>query len=175
MARLFTHKIVSPQYIPHTLLTVTILYFAKKCEPVFGSYADVHEYTKPLHGNNTSTTPSICIRPTINFQGNHKFPNLNMGSSIYRKQYNEIPLPPQIIRLVEAVGRCNCQSRHTSFSTTMMTLLETIFGLDTMIVTTVTTGVLKEWTPRYQKLCRSGITRQFKAQNGFDILENCFC
>ena len=46
----------------------------------------------------------ICLGPTGNRQGTHKFPDLDTERVIKRKQFTEYPMPDSIRKRVEAIG-----------------------------------------------------------------------
>jgi hypothetical protein len=64
----------------------------------FGAFGEA--YDEPERTNNMDKRTRSCINlgPTGNFQGTHKFLNLDTGEVIKRQHFTELPMPDSMIR-----------------------------------------------------------------------------
>ena len=90
---------------PETLMTGTMIDFAKHCKIECGAYAKSHKNTFPWNSLQPWTEPAICIRPTGNFQGSYWFLNLRIGRHIKRRKFIPLPVPALAIDSVYELAK----------------------------------------------------------------------
>jgi hypothetical protein len=94
----------------------TTLDFAKNCKIPFGAYVETHEENKPTNTMVERTCGAICLGPSANFQGSHKFLCLCTGRKIIRKQFREVPMPASVMKCAEAIALGDKRSGNMEFT-----------------------------------------------------------
>jgi hypothetical protein len=61
----------------------------------------------------TRTTGAIALRPTGNTQGGYMFYSLTTGRCLSRNQWTMLPMPPDVIDLVNKLSRRDLDTRET--------------------------------------------------------------
>jgi hypothetical protein len=59
---------------------------------------------------------AICLGPTGNFQGTHKFLDLESGQVVKRKRFDEFPMPDSVIRKLERWGQRDQHNGRLTFA-----------------------------------------------------------
>ena len=70
----------------------------------FGSYCLAYDEPDITNNQDLRGRDTICLGPTGNRQGTHKFFCLESKRVIKRKQFDEYPMPDSILKRVEAIG-----------------------------------------------------------------------
>ena len=79
--------------------------FQKQFRMPFGTYVQTHEETSPLNYVQPRTIGSIFLGPSNNYQGWYHFMNLNSGRQIHRRTWTALPVPVEVIKIVDSLGR----------------------------------------------------------------------
>ena len=98
---------VSDHLSPRNLMTGTQLDYQKHCQLPFGAYVQAHEEPSPSNGMQARTVGAICLGPTGNAQGSYKFLNLRTGKLIKRRKWTELPMPDEVIKRVNQLGKAD--------------------------------------------------------------------
>jgi hypothetical protein len=94
---------VLTDHSPRYLLLGRDLTYDKHVRLPFGSYVQTHEeHTNDMRHR---TLGAICLGPSGNAQGGHFFFNLTSGSRILRHRWTALPMPDDVIRRVNQIGR----------------------------------------------------------------------
>ena len=88
-----------------TLMTGIRLDYKKHCQLTFGSYVQVHEEPTPTNSPEARTIRSITLGPTGNLQGGYKCLNLQTGKKITRRNWTHLPMPIEVIKRVNQLGK----------------------------------------------------------------------
>ena len=88
---------------PRCLLTGLRLDYHRHCSLAFGEYVHTHEE----HDNTMTgrTVGAIALGPTGNEQGSHFFMSLGTGRLLNRARWNTLPMPAEVIKQVNRMGR----------------------------------------------------------------------
>ena len=78
--------------------------FAVHCRILVGPYCEVHEEPIPSNTSESRKTGSIASGPNGNLQGGYFFLSLKTGKKFNRRNWNEHPVTPEVIKLVEEMG-----------------------------------------------------------------------
>ena len=89
---------------PMELLTGRTLDFNRHCKLAPGTYCLVHEENTPTNTMEERATGAIAIGPTANMQGSYRFLSLRTGQIITRRSWNEMPVTPEAIAIVEEMA-----------------------------------------------------------------------
>ena len=90
--------------------------YEKQFKYEFGQYGQGHN-----DDTNTKNTPAphtidcIYLRPLANKQGGHELLDLATGAVITRNQFTEIPVTPEIIKVVEDLGKADGMEEEINF------------------------------------------------------------
>jgi len=106
---------VSSTISPRSLMTGVPLDYKKHCQLHFGSYAQTHEEPDPTNTPNTRTVGAICLGPTGNLQGSHKFFSLQSRKLITCHTWTALPMPQEVIDRVNAIGLSQDQPKLLTF------------------------------------------------------------
>jgi len=106
---------VSPTISTRSLISEVPLDFKKHCQLVFGSYAQTHEEPDLTNSLNTRTVGAICLGPTGNLQGSYKFFSLCSGKLITCHAWTALPMPQEVIDIVNAIGISQDQAKLLTF------------------------------------------------------------
>ncbi len=83
---------VLDRFSPCEIILCHKLDYKHNCHASFGAYCKAHEDNAPkTNSMKTRGTPSICLGPTGNIQGNYNFPSLVSGLVIERRWFDELP------------------------------------------------------------------------------------
>ena len=92
-------------YSPRMLLLGEMADFDKICKVPFGAYCEVFDNTQPSNTDTPRTSPAIALCPENNLQESYYFLNLNTWKIVSRRQWKELPLTEEIIKMVNDKGR----------------------------------------------------------------------
>ena len=95
---------VSETLNPRSLLRGRHVDFAVHCRISFGAYSEVHEEPSPSNTSESRTTGYIALDPNGNLQGGYFFLSLKPGNKLNRRNWTELPVTPEVIKLVEEMG-----------------------------------------------------------------------
>ena len=113
---------VSDTLSPMELLTGRSLDFHKHCKLAPGSYCLVHEEHLPRNSMRERATGAIAIGPTSTLQGAYRFLFLKSGHIITRREWTNMPVPPEAIEKLENMaGDGDMEITFTYHSTTYST------------------------------------------------------
>ena len=90
---------------PRTLITGIKLDYKKHCQLPFGYYVQVHEEPTPTNSPEAQTIGAITLRPTGNLQGGYTILNLQTGKKIIRRNWTHLPMPIEVIKRVNQLGK----------------------------------------------------------------------
>jgi Reverse transcriptase (RNA-dependent DNA polymerase) len=99
---------VSNTMSPRQIMTGTQLDYKHHCRIEYGAYAQMHE----PHSNNmeSRTAGGIALRPSGNAQGGMYFMNLSTGKVVSRLHWTELPIPDDVIKRVNEIGKSTGES-----------------------------------------------------------------
>ena len=95
---------ISSVYSPRELVLRWSMNYKKHCRVLPGEYCEVHDEPEPTNSMISRTHECIALGPTGNLQGSVKFFCLNTGRVLKRRNFTVIPMPPKIIKRVNAIG-----------------------------------------------------------------------
>ncbi len=93
---------VSPREI---IIGTQKLDFNNVCRIPFGAYAQVHNDLAVTSTMDPRTTGAICLGPSGNIQGGHKFLSLQTGNVMVRRKWTELPVPADVINRIEDLAQ----------------------------------------------------------------------
>ena len=96
---------VSDKVAPGEFLDGRTLDYKKHCKEGFGSYVQTHEENFPRNSMQSRTLGAITLGPDISARGGYYFMNLNTGKKIHRRTWTPVPMPNEVIKRVEELGR----------------------------------------------------------------------
>ena len=79
--------------------------YKKHCQLIFGSYVQVHKEPTPTNSPAARTIGAITLGPTGNLKGGYKFLNLQTGKKITRRNWTHLPMPIEVIKRVNQLGK----------------------------------------------------------------------
>jgi hypothetical protein len=79
--------------------------FKNVCRIPFGAYAQVHNDLAITNTMDPRTTGAICLGPSGNIQGGHKFLSLQTGNVMVRRKWTELPVPADVINRLEDIAQ----------------------------------------------------------------------
>ena len=85
------------------------------CKLQFGSCVQAHQEPDPTNAQAARAVGAICLGPTGNVQGSHKFLNLRTGKRITRRSWTELPMPQEAIEQVNQLGAADRQPELLTF------------------------------------------------------------
>ena len=106
---------VSKNVSPRGIMTGTQFDYTKHCKIPFGSYVQAHEEPDKTNTQGARTVGAICLGPTGNLQGSYKFLNLRSGRLITRRNWTSLPMPDEVIKRVDQLGRNEGQPELLTF------------------------------------------------------------
>ena len=106
---------VSPNISPRGIMIGTQFDYAKHCKLPFGSYVQAHEEPSTTNTQGARTVGAICLGPTGNLQGSYKFLNLRSGRLITRRSWTNLPMPDEVIKRVDQLGKSEGQPELLTF------------------------------------------------------------
>ena len=113
---------VSDTLSPMELLTGRSLDSNKHCKLAPGSYCLVHEEHLPRNSMRERATGAIAIGPTSTLRGAYRFLSLKSGQTITRREWTNMPVPPEAIEKLENMaGDGDMDISFTYHSTTYST------------------------------------------------------
>ena len=86
------------------------LHCSKHCKLPFGSYVQAYEDPTLSNTQAACTVGAICLGPTGNVQGSHKFLSLVTGRCITPLKWTPLPMPQEVIHCINKLGKANKQS-----------------------------------------------------------------
>ena len=94
---------ISPYFSPRMLLSREVLDYKRHCLIPFGSYVQAHDNPSPseLNTNVQRTIDCLYLRPVRN---GHELYNISTQCVITRPHVTELPIPPTVIKAVEAIA-----------------------------------------------------------------------
>jgi hypothetical protein len=104
---------ISTEFSPREIVLRRALDVSLHAQWPFGAYGEAYDDPTPNHTNTMQERTKSCINlgPTGNFQGTHKFLNLETGEVIKRMRFTEIPMPDSAIARVEYWAKRDKQER----------------------------------------------------------------
>jgi hypothetical protein len=122
-AVMFINAYADPQGIstdlsPREIILRWNLSTDRHCRAQFGSYCVAFDEPDSTVTNTMQerAIQAICLGPTGNFQGTHKFLDLSSGQVVKRKRFDELPMPDSVIRKLERWGRRDKQNGRLTFA-----------------------------------------------------------
>ena len=108
---------ISTEHSPRYLMTGKKVDRKLHARLEFGEYVQMHEE----HSNdmNARTTGGICLGPTGSSNGSHKFMSLMSGKSITRTRWTPLPLPSEVIKRVNSMGKAQKMPHTLTFGDRM--------------------------------------------------------
>ncbi len=105
---------LSQEWLPRELVLRWQLDANKHAVALFGAYCQVYAEPEDRKMNTMAerTIYVINLGLTGNFQGTHKFPNLNTGQVIKQRSFLELPMPDKVIKQVKKLADKDKQSRN---------------------------------------------------------------
>jgi hypothetical protein len=79
--------------------------FKNVCRIPFGAYAQVHNDLAMTNTMDPRTTGAICLGPSGNIQGGHKFLSLQTGNIMVRRKWTELPVPADVINRLKDLAQ----------------------------------------------------------------------
>ena len=95
---------ISDTLSPKTTMSGKTLDHKKHLAVAIGQCCQVHEEEHPRDSQLPRTRGAICLGPSGNLQGGHKFMALNAGKRIARRSWDIIPMPDAVTARVNALG-----------------------------------------------------------------------
>jgi hypothetical protein len=90
---------------PRMIMAGKPLNFKKDLALEFGAYCQVQSHHTPRNSMKARTVGGICIGPIGNEQGGYKFMSLESGSKFTGFKWTELPIPPEVIKWVNYLGK----------------------------------------------------------------------
>ena len=105
---------ISSEHSPRYIMTGRLLDTKLHARLQFGEYVQTHEE----HSNNMDarTTGGICLGPTGSSNGSHKFMGLASGKSVTRTRWTALPMPSEVIKCVNFMGKTQGMPRTLTFA-----------------------------------------------------------
>ena len=105
---------ISSQHSPRYIMTGRSIDSKLHARLQFGEYVQMHEE----HSNdmNARTTGGICMGPTGSSNGSHKFMSLASGKSVTRTRWSAMPMPSEVIKRVNFIGKTQGMPRTLTFA-----------------------------------------------------------
>ena len=88
-----------------------VIDFNKHCRASFGSYVQTHEENYPKNSMQSRTLGAITLGPDSSARGGYYFMNLNTGKRIHRRNWTDLPMPDEVIKRVEQLGKKDNQPK----------------------------------------------------------------
>jgi hypothetical protein len=110
---------VSKVLSPREIITGKQTNFKTDCRVEFGTYCQIHQHNDKTNDDNSRSVDAIALGPTGNRQGTYNFLTLDTWEKVTRNNWTELPMPRQIIDIVNNKGRSNKQRpvpRHNNFT-----------------------------------------------------------
>ena len=107
---------ISLEFSPKEIIMRWQLSTELHCQAQFGSYCVTYDEPNITNTQEIRGRDCICLGKTGNRQGTYKFLDLETKQVIKRKQFEEYPMPGQIKKQVEAMGRKNKQDGQLIFA-----------------------------------------------------------
>ena len=79
--------------------------YKKHCRLEFGAYAQTHEDNALRNSMQARSLGAIALGPSHGQSSGYYFMNLNTGKRIHRRSWTELPMPNEVIKRVEQLGR----------------------------------------------------------------------
>ena len=95
---------ITQDYSPQELILRWQLSTKVHAKAQFGSYCVAYDEPDITNNQDIRGRDCICLGPTGNRQGTHKFLDLDTERVIKRKQFKEYPMPDAIKKLADAIG-----------------------------------------------------------------------
>jgi hypothetical protein len=115
---------VSINMSPRTLIYGIPIDYNIQCQLPFGAYCEVHDETTPTNTMVSRTTPAISLGPTGNIQGTYKFYALTSRKVLVRRHWTELPMPDQVIAMIERFARSDLKLPASHAFPTTLTFLD---------------------------------------------------
>ena len=106
---------ISSHHSPRYIMTGRSIDSKLHARLQFGEYIQMHEE----HSNdmNARTTGGICMGPTAgSSNGSHKFMSLASGKSVTRTRWSAMPMPSEVIKRVNFMGKTQGMPRTLTFA-----------------------------------------------------------
>jgi hypothetical protein len=96
---------VSDTVSPKTIMTGKTLHCKKHLSLQLGQHCQVHEQDTPRNSPLPRTKGAICLGPSANLQGGHRFMSLHSMKKIVRHSWDAIPMPNTVIARVNKLAK----------------------------------------------------------------------
>ena len=96
---------VSMKLSPEAIVTGITIDYKKHCKLEFGAYVQTHEEKAPRNSMTARSLGAIALGPSLGQSSGYYFMNLNTGKRIHRRSWTELPMPNEVIKRVEFLGR----------------------------------------------------------------------
>ena len=96
---------VSVNLSPSAIVTGHTMDYVKHCKLEFGEYVQTHEENTPRNSMKARTIGAIALGPDNSKSGGYNFMNLNTGKKIHRRSWTQLPMPSEVVKRVEQLGR----------------------------------------------------------------------
>ena len=90
--------------------------YKKHCRLKFGSYVQTHEEDQPRNSQKARSLGAITLGPDSSQQAGYWFMNLNTGERIHRRSWTPLPMPEEVIKIVEQLGKSDGQPNLLTFT-----------------------------------------------------------
>ena len=96
---------VSVNLSPGAIVTGLTIDYNKHCKLEFGAYVQTHEENAPRNSMTARSLGAIALGPSLGQSAGYYFMNLNTGKKIHRRSWTELPIPNEVIKRVEYLGK----------------------------------------------------------------------
>jgi hypothetical protein len=110
---------ISKDVSPREIITGKPTDFKTDCRVEFGTYCQIHENNNITNKDHPRSIDAIALGPTGNRQGTYNFLTLDTWEKVGRNHWTELPMPRQIIEIVNNKGKAEGQKpvpRHNNFN-----------------------------------------------------------
>ena len=96
---------ISENMSPGLIMTGKSVDFQLHCKQPFGSYVQTHEENSPRNSQQARTLGAITLGLNNSSQAGYYFMNLNTGKRIHRRSWTPVPMPDEVIKRIEQLGK----------------------------------------------------------------------
>ena len=110
---------ISKDLSPREIITGKRTNYNTDCRVEFGTFCQIHENNDRTNKDDPRSIDAIALGPTGNRQGTYNFLTLDTWEKVGRNHWTELPMPRQIIDIVNHKGKTEGQKqipRHNNFT-----------------------------------------------------------
>ena len=101
---------------PEAIVTGLTIDYNKHYKLEFGAYVQTHEENAPRNSMTARSLGAIALGSSLGQSSGYYFMNLNTGKRIHRRSGTELPMPNEVIKRVEFLGRKDNQPELLAFT-----------------------------------------------------------